>query len=71
MQLSWAQALTRTWRNSGSTRKKPGVTGSDHAAWLFGSEAARLPRWRGYALGYKLEGRFLRRDGGSASTSAP
>ncbi|WP_264775756.1 DUF2268 domain-containing putative Zn-dependent protease [Deinococcus aetherius] len=38
----------------------------DHNAWFFGSEAAGLPRWAGYALGYELVRRFLARQGRDA-----
>ena len=39
-----------------------------HPAWFFGSEAERLPRWAGYALGHELVRRFLVRAGGDAVT---
>ncbi|GMA15844.1 hypothetical protein E5F05_06675 [Deinococcus metallilatus] len=42
----------------------------NHAAWFFGSEAANLPRWAGYALGYELVRRFLNVEGGNAMSHA-
>lgn len=39
-----------------------------HPAWFYGSEAAGLPRWAGYALGYELVRRFLSRQGGDPVT---
>ncbi len=42
----------------------------DHNAWFFGSEAAGLPRWTGYALGYELVRRFFTWQGADAVTHA-
>lgn len=47
-----------------------GASTYNHAAWLFGSPEARLPRWAGYALGFELVRQFLAREGGDAVTHA-
>jgi uncharacterized protein YjaZ len=45
----------------------------DHAAWFFGSEERGIPRWGGYALGFKLVSDYLVKTGKKASelVSAP
>lgn len=46
------------------------AAGYDHAAWFFGSDDRRLPRWAGYALGYQLVQRGLAVLGGDALSHA-
>jgi uncharacterized protein YjaZ len=33
----------------------------DHQAWFLGSQGTKIPRWTGYALGYDLVGKYLKR----------
>jgi hypothetical protein len=60
----WAEALTK----SELERIEQMATGSyhsaeyDHRAWFFGSTVEALPRWAGYALGYRLVGEYLSRN---------
>lgn len=52
-------------------RAQPHLHGPyDYQAWFLGSEAAALPRWGGYALGFELVRRFLAKEGGTAASHA-
>jgi len=39
----------------------------NHAEWFFGSEKRNIPKWTGYALGFKLVGDYLNKMGKRAS----
>jgi len=39
----------------------------DHSSWFFGSEEKDIPRWAGYAIGFKLVGDYIKKTGKTAS----
>lgn len=39
----------------------------DHASWFFGNEKVGIPKWAGYALGFKIVGDYLQKTGRKAS----
>lgn len=39
----------------------------DHSSWFFGSKDKNIPRWTGYAIGYKIVGDYLQKTGKKAS----
>lgn len=39
----------------------------NHSSWFFGSEEKGIPRWTGYAIGFKLVGDYIKKTNKSAS----
>lgn len=39
----------------------------NHSDWFFGSQERNIPKWAGYAVGFKLVGDYLQRTGKKAS----
>lgn len=72
----WARALTPEQAATLASRAREEYDNPryDHIAWFFGSDELGIPRWTGYALGFKLVGDYLARNPGtkaSALATAP
>ena len=58
---AWATALTEAEIEVIAERASRNYLSPnyDHRAWFYGSSSNELPRWAGYALGFRLVGRYL------------
>lgn len=67
--LPWATALSEKELTELYKRAEPlfHVQGDGYPNWLFGSPEENIPRWTGYALGFKIVGDYLEKTGKRAS----
>jgi len=67
----WAHALSDKELEEYYALAKPRFahrnTEDDYYTWVLGSEQDGIPRWAGYALGYKIVGDYLAKTGRKAS----
>ncbi len=65
----WSVALTDTELERVEEIATPELNSREynHADWFFGSKKRNIPRWAGYAMGFKLVGEYLKKTGKKAS----